>query len=396
MPIIRNILFHHLLFIFLLFLFAAPVKSAQDEVPQSVLNSIRYWKDPNYTRIVIDLKSAVTYKENYLPNPDRLFIDLHNTIMGTGINPIQISDGVVTQVRSGQFDKETVRVVIDLSAKAGYKILPLTSPDRLVIDILRDAPSPAIEPKQKGEKDVNSNLSFASQTIVIDPGHGGKDPGAIGKRGLKEKDIVLDVGLRLRKLIKERLGVNVIMTRETDVFIPLEERTAIANTKGADLFVSVHANASRREGAKGVETYLLGRATDRDAMATAERENSASEKSLNTLQLILSDLMNTAKKEESLRLAHYVQENMVGHLETRYKVTDLGVKQAPFYVLVNARMPSVLAEISFISNPEEERLLSDGDHRQEIAEAILKGIRKYIQATPLLAQPKEANYIPLP
>jgi len=393
---IRNTLFYPLLLISLLFLFAAPVRAAQDETTQSVLNSIRYWKDPNYTRIVIDLKSPATFRENYLPNPDRLFIDLHNTIMGNGITPIQISDGVVTQVRAGQYDKETVRVVIDLSAKAGYKILPLTSPDRLVIDILRDAAPPLSEPEQKIEKDGNNNIIMASQTIVIDPGHGGKDPGARGRSGLREKDIVLDVGLRLRRLIKERLGVNVIMTRETDVFIPLEERTAIANTKGADLFVSVHANASRREGAKGVETYLLGRATDRDAMATAERENSASEKSLNTLQLILTDLMNTAKKEESLRLAYYVQENMIGHLETRYKVTDLGVKQAPFYVLVNARMPSILAEISFISNREEEKLLSDGEHRQEIAEAILKGIKKYIQATPLLAQPKEANYTPLP
>jgi len=391
---IRNTLFYPLLLISLLFLFAAPVRAAQDETTQSVLNSIRYWKDPNYTRIVIDLKSPATFRENYLPNPDRLFIDLHNTIMGNGITPIQISDGVVTQVRAGQYDKETVRVVIDLSAKAGYKILPLTSPDRLVIDILRDTALPVSEPEQKIEKDGNNNIIMASQTIVIDPGHGGKDPGARGRSGLREKDIVLDVGLRLRRLIKERLGVNVIMTRETDVFIPLEERTAIANTKGADLFVSVHANASRREGAKGVETYLLGRATDRDAMATAERENSASEKSLNTLQLILTDLMNTSKKEESLRLAYYVQENMIGHLETRYKVTDLGVKRAPFYVLVNARMPSILAEISFISNREEEKLLSDGEHRQEIAEAILKGIKKYIQATPLLAQPKEANFTP--
>jgi len=391
---IRNTLFYPLLLISLLFLFAAPVRAAQDETTQSVLNSIRYWKDPNYTRIVIDLKSPATFRENYLPNPDRLFIDLHNTIMGNGITPIQISDGVVTQVRAGQYDKETVRVVIDLSAKAGYKILPLTSPDRLVIDILRDTALPVSEPEQKIEKDGNNNIIMASQTIVIDPGHGGKDPGARGRSGLMEKDIVLDVGLRLRRLIEERLGLNVIMTRETDVFIPLEERTAIANTKGADLFVSVHANASRREGAKGVETYLLGRATDRDAMATAERENSASEKSLNTLQLILTDLMNTAKKEESLRLAYYVQENMIGHLETRYKVTDLGVKQAPFYVLVNARMPSILAEISFISNREEEKLLSDGEHRQEIAEAILKGIKKYIQATPLLAQPKEANFTP--
>ena len=393
---VRNTIFYPLILISLLFLFAEPVRSAQDETTQSVLNSIRYWKDPNYTRIVIDLKSPVTFKEKYLPNPDRLFIDFHNTIMGNGITPIQISDGVVTQVRAGQFDKETVRVVIDLSAKAGYKILPLTSPDRLVIDILRDAVPPVSEPEQKIEQNGNNNIIMASKTIVIDPGHGGKDPGAMGRNGLREKDIVLDVGLRLRKLIKERLGLNVIMTRETDVFIPLEERTAIANTKGADLFVSVHANASKREGAKGVETYLLGRATDRDAMATAERENSASEKSLNTLQLILTDLMNTAKKEESLRLAYYVQENMIGHLETRYKVNDLGVKRAPFYVLVNARMPSILAEISFISNPEEEKLLSDGDHRQEIAEAILNGIKKYIHATPLLAQPKDSNYTPMP
>lgn len=396
MQTIRNILFYPLLLISLLFLISAPVISAQDETRFSVLNEIRYWKDPDYTRIVINLSGPATYNNKYLPNPDRLFVDLHNTVLGKDINTIQISDGVVTQVRTGQHDKDTVRVVIDLSAKADYKILPLTSPDRLVIDILRETAPPAMEPEQKGEKDGEKNTVITHQTIVIDPGHGGKDPGATGKNGLREKDIVLDVGLRLRKLVKEKLGVNVIMTRDTDVFIPLEERTAIANTRGADLFVSVHANSSRRSGAKGVETYLLGRATDRDAMATAERENSTSEKSLNTLQLILTDLMNTAKKEESLRLAHYVQENMIGQMERRYKVTDLGVKQAPFYVLVNARMPSILAEISFISNPEEERLLSDGEHRQEIAEAILKGIRKYIQATPLLAQPREASYSPLP
>ncbi len=392
---IRNILFSSFQVISMLFLFAAPAIPAQDAAPQAILNGIRYWKDPNYTRIVIDLSKASVFNYKYLPNPDRLFIDLHDTALGKGISPVQISDGVVTQVRAGQHDKETVRVVIDLSSRAEYKILPLASPDRLVIDILRETSNPAIEPGVKAEKEGNRIIA-KSQTIVIDPGHGGKDPGAIGKNGLREKDIVLDVGLRLRKLVKERLGANVIMTRDTDVFIPLEERTAIANTGGADLFVSVHANSSRRSGAKGVETYLLGRATDRDAMSTAERENSASESSLNTLQLILADLMNTAKKEESLRLAHYVQENMIGQLETRYKVNDLGVKQAPFYVLVNARMPSVLAEISFISNPEEERLLSDAEHRQEIAEAIFKGITKYIHATPLLAQPKEADISHLP
>jgi len=185
----------------------------------------------------------------------------------------------------------------------------------------------------------------------------------------------------------------VVMTRETDIFIPLEERTAIANKKDADLFISIHANSSRREGASGAETYLLGRATNREAMDTAMRENSATEKSLNELQLILTDLLTTAKKDESLRLAHYVQGNLIENLEPDYKINNLGVKQAPFYVLVNARMPSILAEISFISNREEEQRLGKSKYRQEIAEAILDGIIKYLQSTSYLTYPKEAANI---
>ena len=384
----RGIALFSLLLFSVLSIYPPQVRPSEDETPFTILTGIRYWKDPNYIRIVVDLTGPAAYYNKYLPNPDRLYIDVHNTAVTGNISPIQISDGVVNQVRAGQHDRQTVRIVIDLTGKADYKILPLTSPDRLVIDIYRETPLPL--PETPG----TSNGAVA-QTIVIDPGHGGKDPGAIGRHGLKEKDVVLDVGVRVKHLIEDKLGAKVIMTRDSDVFIPLEERTAIANTKGADLFVSIHANSSRRAGARGVETYLLGRATDKDAMATAERENSASEKSLNDLQLILTDLMNTVKKEESLRLAHYVQENMIDRLESRYKVPDLGVKLAPFYVLVNARMPSILAEISFISNPEEERLLSESEYRQEIAEAILQGIIKYVQATPMLAQPKEAINLPL-
>src|SRR3989304_7673743 len=166
MQIIRNILFFSFLLISLLFLFTAPAASAQDETQNSVLNGIRYWKDPNYTRIVIDLSSPATYHNKYLPNPDRLFIDIRNTTIGKGINPIQIGDGVVTQVRAGQHDKETVRVVIDLSARAEYKILPLTSPDRLVIDILREAALPESETSGKIEKEDTKSV-IVSQTIVI-------------------------------------------------------------------------------------------------------------------------------------------------------------------------------------------------------------------------------------
>jgi len=201
MPTIRNTLFYPFLLISLLFFFTAPVSSAQDETPQSILSSIRYWKDPNYIRIVIDLSSPVTFQEKYLPNPDRLFIDIHNTRITTEINPIHIGDGVVTQVRTGQHDKETVRVVIDLSAKAGYKILPLTSPDRLVIDILRDSAPPVNESEQKIEKENNNDIITTRQTIVIDPGHGGKDPGARGKSGIPAPEVRADSGKKILYLM---------------------------------------------------------------------------------------------------------------------------------------------------------------------------------------------------
>ncbi len=370
-----------------LIVFSLPISPATgktSDAQSALLSNIRHWPDANYTRIVFDLNSPVTYIGKYLPNPDRLYIDLNNTTIAGNIQPLWIGNGVVNQIRVAQHDRETVRVVLELTGAVNYKIFPLKSPDRLVVDIYKETPVKETPPDRK-------SADATAQTIVIDPGHGGKDPGAKGKHGLMEKDIVLDVGLRLRRLIEDRLGGKVIMTRETDIFIPLEERTAIANSKGADLFVSIHANSSRREGASGVETYLLGRATDKDAMDTALRENSVTERtSLNDLQLILTDLLTTAKKEESLRLAHYVQGNIIERLEPRYKTNNLGVKQAPFYVLVNAKMPSILAEISFISNHEEERLLGEGKYRQEIAEAIFEGIRRYIQSTPMLAQPEEA------
>lgn len=362
----------------------SPIAGGPAEAPPAILSAVRYRPDQDSLRIVLELSSPAVFAESYLHNPDRVYIDLDHTSVASPIAPIEIGDGVIKQVRTGQHDKETVRIVIELNSAVDYKVFPLTSPDRLVIDISKKTPA-----SQRPDSPV-------IRTIVIDPGHGGKDPGAIGRHGLMEKEIVLDVGLRLKGLIKERLGAHVIMTREEDIFIPLEERTAIANAKDADLFISIHANSSRRKEAKGVETYLLGRATDKDAMDAALRENSAPRnKSSDDLQFILTDLLTTAKKEESLRLAHYVQANIVEKLEPRYKSVDHGVKQAPFYVLVNAKMPSILAEISFISNPEEERLLAEEGYRQVIAEAIFEGIKKYVQSTSMLAQPGEAANTPI-
>ncbi len=361
----------------------SPVAGEPTEAPSTLLSAIRYWPDQNSTRIVFELSNPTTYFDKYLPNPDRVYIDLHHTSIAGNISPIDIGDGLVKQVRTGQHNKQTVRIVLELTGAADYKISPLTSPDRLVVDVYKESSVP----QKRG--------GGIPQTIVSDPGHGGKDPGATGKRGLMEKDIVLDVGLRLRRLVRNRLGANVIMTRESDVFIPLGERTALANSKEADLFVSIHANSSTKAGARGVETYLLGRATDKDAMDTALRENSVAEKSLDDLQFILTDLLTTAKKDESLRLAHYVQGNIIDRLEPHYRAVNLGVKQAPFYVLVNATMPSILAEISFISNPEEERLLAGDEYRQMIAEAIFEGIKRYVQSSPMLAQPGEAANTPI-
>lgn len=365
--------------IFALTLLPSPSAGEPAEAPTAVLNAIRYRPDQDSLRIVLELSGPAAFADRHLRNPDRIYIDLDHTSVANPIAPIETGDGIVKMIRSGQHDKETVRVVIDLDSAVDYKVFPLTSPDRVVIDIFKKTPA-ARRP------DVS-----VLRTIVIDPGHGGKDPGAIGRHKLMEKEIVLDVGLRLKRLIKEKLGVHVIMTREEDIFIPLEERTAIANAKDADLFISIHTNSSRKKEAKGVETYLLGRATDKGAMDAALRENSAPRnKSMDDLQFILTDLMTTARKDESLRLAHYVQTNLIEKLEPRYKSVDHGVKQAPFYVLVNAKMPSILAEISFISNPEEERLLAGGGYRQVIAEAIFEGIKKYVQSTSMLAHPGEA------
>lgn len=363
----------------------SPAAGGPAEAPTAVLNAIRYQPDQDSLRIVLELSGPAAFADRYLRHPDRVYIDLDHTSVASPVAPIETGDGIVKLIRSGQHDKETVRIVLELNSAVDYKIFPLTSPDRLVIDIFK---------KTRASRRPDSP---AIRTIVIDPGHGGKDPGAIGRHDLMEKEIVLDVGLRLKGLIKERLGAQVIMTREEDIFIPLEERTAIANAKDADLFISIHTNSSRRKEAKGVETYLLGRATDRAAMDAALRENSAPRnKASDDLQFILTDLLTTAKKEESLRLAHYVQANIVEKLEPRYKSLDHGVKQAPFYVLVNAKMPSILAEISFISNPEEERLLAEGEYRQMIAEAIFEGIKKYVQSTSIFAQPGEAANIPIP
>jgi N-acetylmuramoyl-L-alanine amidase len=214
--------------------------------------------------------------------------------------------------------------------------------------------------------------------IVLDAGHGGHDTGTIGPDGLMEKDLVLDVALRLGRLLETRLGADVIYTRDDDTFIPLETRTAIANQHQADLFVSIHANSSGDPSARGVETYYLNFTSSPDALEVAARENAVSQKSIFELQDLVKKITLKDKIDESRELATDVQESLYSGLASRHStLRDRGVKKAPFVVLIGANMPSVLAEISFVSNPTDEARLETSEYREKIAESLYRGIAKY-------------------
>jgi len=228
-----------------------------------------------------------------------------------------------------------------------------------------------------GGYSIARQLGLSVSRIVIDPGHGGHDPGARG-RGITEAELVLDVALRLETLLQKTASVEVLLTRRSDDFISLSERTAIANREGADLFLSIHANASSHASARGVETYFLNFANNLSAAAVAARENAASGQAMGALPDFVKAIALNNKVDESREFASDVQRAMLARLRGSNKnLKDLGVKQAPFVVLIGAAMPSVLAEISFVTNPQEAKLLRSPAYRQRIAEALLQAIRKY-------------------
>ena len=358
---------------FFLFL-AIYCPSASSAAGKIDVTDIRYWSYPDYTRVVISLTDNPDYAGNRLANPDRLYFDIKNSRLKKELQKtISVGNGMLKTVRAGQFNDSTVRVVLDLDKMTDYKVLTMEEPTRLIVDIY-------------GEKQAAS----VKKRIVLDPGHGGHDPGAVGPKNLYEKDVVLDIALKLRKILADDPNLEIFLTRETDVFIPLEQRTTIAISKNADLFLSIHANASPRREAKGIETYFLNWTNDEEAMKVAARENAISLKKMkklndgkNLLDDMLSSLRRDSKRDESLKLAHFVQQNMVSSLNRNYNhIVDHGVKQALFYVLFGADMPSVLVEVSFISNPIEEKLLSKDGYRSELAKSIASGINKYMTAVP--------------
>lgn len=339
---------------------------------------IRFWSTKNYTRVVIETSAPVQFKEAFLKAdgdlPRRLYVDLlHSRIAPTFQNPIPIRDGLLKQVRGAQFDQDTVRVVLDTESVENYKIFAMEEPFRVVIDVTGAKPKTPDHLPTLAEQ-----FGLGVQTIVIDPGHGGKDPGALGVNGMQEKDIVLTVAKKVAAILEKETAFKVILTRDRDTYIPLEERTAIANTREADLFVSIHANSAPNNHASGVETYFLSLATSREEMQAAARENAASSSQISDLQKILQDLMQNSKIEESARLAGCVQGELVNGLQQKHDVKNLGVKKAPFIVLIGAQMPAVLTEIAFLSNQEEVRRLQDERYLEAIARHIVGGVRQYV------------------
>lgn len=371
--------------------------------PSAVLNEMKHWSNPDYTRISLELDRDATWETHELGKggggkPGRVYIDLKRTRLGKNVKDITIGDGLLKGARVGQYKPDVVRVVLDTENFKDYKVFPLSDPARLVIDVRGDRPTevsrldPSISAVSEGvvaklEQPVVEKKSRPSKKvaiskirrIVVDPGHGGHDPGAIGPNGIQEKDVVLAIGLRLKELFREELGVDVVMTRSTDVFIPLEERTAIANKVGADLFLSVHANAALNRSAAGIETYYLNLAKTDKVAQLAAKENGTSLEKVSVLQAILFDLMANYKLNDSAHLADEVQKYLHRKIRARYSdVKNLGVKQGPFYVLVGASMPSILVEAAFLSNTTEEFRLKDPAYQEMVADGILDGVRSYI------------------
>jgi N-acetylmuramoyl-L-alanine amidase len=388
-----------------------PVFSEQTSAtirPLAALNEMKHWSNPDYTRISLELDRDVTWEAHQLGKdspgkPGRVYIDINHARLGKNVRDVTIGDGLLRGARVGQYRPDVVRVVLDTENIKDFKIFPLSEPARLIIDVRGERPveisrlepvisaaaEPPAEPRHDERQVVADKKSRTQKKpsiskirrIVVDPGHGGHDPGAVGPSGLQEKEVVLTIGLKLRELLREELGLDVVMTRSTDVFIPLEERTAIANKVNADLFLSVHANAAANRNANGIETYYLNLAKTEKAAQLAAKENGTSLEKVSVLQAILFDLMANYKLNDSAHLADEVQKSLHRKARGYYAdVKNLGVKQGPFYVLVGATMPSILVETAFLSNAQEEARLKDPAYLDLTAEGILDGVRGYISS----------------
>jgi len=451
----------------------AKTQSAPGRVVQ--ITGMRHWSNPTSTRIAVDLGGKVEYEAARVPNPDRIFFDLHGARLASGLNGHSVEvvdDGYLKRIRAAQFQPDTTRVVLDITGVSEYSAFLLPNPWRLIIDIHSDpaagksiassakpAASPAnasdstiadvaklstepakipatagptsapvsarvstpaadsatptaadaspadgavgsskarkkakaaiadtdetphpADPTSDGQRSLVRALGLKVGRIVIDAGHGGHDSGTLGPGGIEEKDVVLDVALRVGKLLHQRLGAEIVYTRSDDTFIPLETRTAIANKAQADLFLSIHANSSPEPSARGVEAYYLNFTSDPGALDVAARENALSSHSVHQLSDLVRKITLKDKIDESREFAADVDSALYTGLKNGNPgMHDRGVKKAPFVVLIGAQMPSILAEISFLTNPQDAQQLREGNYRQRIAESLDAGVERYLR-----------------
>ena len=397
------------------------------------------------TRVIIDLEGSVQYASGRIRNPDRIYFDLRGAKLGPELLRAKIpsDSAMVAAIRVAQNPFGMVRVVLEVNGVKDYTASLVANPSRLLIDLYADArsmqlaqtsnasgvspaaasggpsaaagktadapgseakaipepkrtlgstkggrkpdlvqPASTPRPTHDGQSTLTRALGLKIGRIVIDAGHGGHDTGTIGPTGLMEKDLCLDVALRLGKIIQQRLpGADVTFTRSDDTFIPLEERTHIANEAQADMFISIHANSSQDSGARGIETYYLNLKGSPEAMEVAARENATSSQGIHELEDLVKQIARTEKIDESREFAEDVQDSLSKRIQkTARTVKNRGVRKAPFVVLIGADMPSILTEISFLSNPADEKLLKQPEHRQRVAEGIFQGIAGYLQS----------------
>jgi len=351
-----------------------------------MVTAIRHYMHPDKTRIVIDVSEKSPYQVFTLTDPDRIVVDVEASLsqLSEEQKEIQLEDLLVSRVRMGQFTQDTVRIVMDLKEKYEFQAFSLSSPDRIVVDIFKTTGESRVISQPEIPKETIAEKIKDQRIVVIDPGHGGSQPGAIGPSGLKEKEVVLDIALRLRKKL-ENDGFMVYLTRDKDLDVLLEDRPLMAVQKEAIAFISIHTNSVIQKGsstARGIETYVLNsRYIGASAKDVADRENRASQfyhYEDDILNQIIADLEESASISFSLDFADIVQKKLVQHAG----LDNRGVKQAPFIVLKGLNMAGVLIEVGFISNPNEEKLLKTPEFREKVAQALSEAVKEYVNNIP--------------
>jgi N-acetylmuramoyl-L-alanine amidase len=371
----------------------SPVHLSPTALGLTTIQNLRTASSPGLTRLVLDLDAKARPNKHPQLQAEGITIEIPNATLSRSAKKALTAGRVAKPFIISQSSEQSVEVSLPSGSFQRYKLLTLTNPHRLVIDVV-----PSNYPMGPSSVDSTPGLGLPNPTppqpaqpraksfttIVIDPGHGGRDSGARGRQGTEEKDITLKVALKLRDLLSQQPGVRVLMTRERDRFVELEDRAKFANGQEADLFISIHVNSHPQHSVKGIEIYHFGEAKDQRALEVAARENGTP---LNNTgvgwEYLVADLLTAKKIEASLELAWTAKEAMVSNLNGHYDLLDHGVKTAPFYVLRFTSMPSILAEIAFISNPDEEDMLRTTRFTTRVAEALMEGIKSFLASTKL-------------